>query len=117
MVFRILLLVVNIVALVLVVMLYRRVRRSERERRVEAPNSAHTSPYLEDVESKERWNALDLERMHEVNRVEVERILGKLRATSIRALTTSERAFLDRMVEAERRSRRMWRPPDVTRPA
>jgi hypothetical protein len=102
---RIIFLGVNVVALVAVVALYLQLRKSERKRRVEAPNSRYKSPYVEDLEAKERWEGLDLSYMHRVNREEVERILSKLRATSVRALTEAERAFLDRMVEAERRLR------------
>lgn len=102
---RIIFLGVNIVALVAVLALYMRLRKSERTRRVEAPNSRYKSPYVEDLEAKERWERLDLNHMHRVNREEVERILSKLRATSVRALTEAERTFLDRMVEAERRMR------------
>lgn len=102
---RIIFLGVNVVALVAVIALYVQLRKGERKRRVEAPNSRHKSPYVEDLEAKERWEGLDLSYMHRVNREEVERILSKLRATSVRALTEAERAFLDRMVEAERRLR------------
>lgn len=113
---RLILLAVNVAVLMVVLVLYRRVRKTESTRTVEAPNSAHRSVYLEDVEAKERWRNLDLDRMHPVNREEVERTLEKLRATSIRALTDAERAFLDRMVEAERRSIRggLERPPKWT---
>jgi hypothetical protein len=102
---RIIFLGVNIVALVAVVALYVRFKKSERPRRVEAPNSRYQSPYVEDLEARERWERLDLDHMHTVNREEVERILSKLRATSVRALSEADRTFLDRMVEAERRLR------------
>lgn len=102
---RIIFLGVNIVALVAVMALYVRLRKAERKRRVEAPNSRYKSPYVEDLEARERWEGLDLDHMHRVNRDEVERILSKLRATSVRALSETERTFLDRMVEAERRLR------------
>jgi hypothetical protein len=102
---------INAIALAVVWMLYRRARKAGRRRRVEAPNSQYKSRYVVDLEAKECWERLDLDHLHEVNREEVVKILAKLRATSVRALTTQERAFLDRMVEAERRSRRLGGPP------
>lgn len=99
----IILLAINITALAVVWVLYRRAKKAQRRRRVEAPNSEYKSRYVLDLEAKDRWERLDVGRLHEVNREEVEKVLAKLRATSVRALTTQERAFLDRMVEAERR--------------
>lgn len=101
---RLLFLGANILVLVLILLIYRRVKQTQPQRRVEAPNSKFESRYVADLNSKESWEKLDLARMHRVNREEVERVLRKLHATSMRALTPSERAFLDRMVEAERRS-------------
>jgi hypothetical protein len=97
------LLAANVAALAGMYVLYRRVKKAQTKRRVEAPNSQYKSPYVLDLESKERWQSIDLERLHEVNREEVEKLLGKLSVTNVRALTASERAFLDRMVEAEDR--------------
>jgi len=48
---------------------------------------------------------MNLDGMHQVNRNEVERILAKLRVLDGLAITPSERAFLDRMVAADRPSR------------
>jgi hypothetical protein len=111
----IILLGINLTALAVVWVLYRRARKAQKKRRVEAPNSEHKSRYVMDLEARERWESLDLGHLHEVNREEVEKVLAKLRATSVRALTSQERAFLDRMVEAERRSRSAARRRD--RPA
>lgn len=99
------LLAANLAALTATAVLYRRLKKAQVRRRVEAPNSQYKSPYVLDLESKERWEAIDLDRLHEVNREEVEKLLAKLAATSVRALTASERAFLDRMVEAQERVR------------
>lgn len=96
---------INLAALVVVWLLYRKAKKAQRKRRVEAPNSEYKSKYVLDLESKDRWENLDFSFLHEVNREEVEKVLAKLRATSVRALTTHEKAFLDRMVEAERRAR------------
>ena len=84
--------------------LYRRERRANRQRRVEAPNSEHKSPYVIDMEARERWESLDLGRLHEVNREEIEKLLGKVRATGVKSLSANERAFLDRMAEAHDRA-------------
>ena len=97
------LLAANLAALTGMVVMYRRVKKAQIKRRVEAPNSQYKSPYVQDLEAKERWQSIDLDRLHEVNREEVEKLLGKLAVTNVRALTTSERAFLDRMVEAQER--------------
>ena len=97
------LLAANSLTLAGMYLLYRRVKKAQHKRRVEAPNSQYKSPYVLDLEARERWKSIDLERLHEVNREEVEKLLGKLAVTNVRALTTSERAFLDRMVEAQER--------------
>jgi hypothetical protein len=84
--------------------LYRRERRANRARRVEAPNSEHKSPYVIDMEARERWESLDLARLHEINREEVEALLAKVRATGVKSLSGPERAFLDRMADAHDRA-------------
>jgi hypothetical protein len=83
---------------------YRRERRANRQRRVEAPNSEHKSPYVIDMEARERWESLDLTRLHEINREEVEATLAKMRATGVKSLSGAERAFLDRMADAHDRA-------------
>lgn len=97
------LLAVNVVALVIMTVLYRKAKKASKQRRVEAPNSQYKSRYVEDLEDRDRWERTDLEKLHEVNREEFEKILAKVRATSVRALTTTERAFLDRMADAHDR--------------
>ena len=84
--------------------LYRRERRANRQRRVAAPNSVHKSPYVIDMEARERWESLDLTRLHEVNREEIEKLLAKVRASGVKSLTSHERAFLERMAEAHDRA-------------
>ena len=90
----IVLLALNVSAVILAATLYRRAKKAERKRRVEAPNSEYKSQYVLDLESKDRWESLDLDRVHEVNREEAERILVRLKATSVPALSRQERAFL-----------------------
>jgi hypothetical protein len=101
----VLLVVVLLQSLLLGVLLrlYRREKRANRQRRVEAPNSEHKSPYVIDMEARERWESLDLGRLHEVNREEIEKLLAKVRATGVKSLSATERAFLDRMAEAHDR--------------
>lgn len=51
-----------------------------------------------------RWNLIDPEAMHPVNREEFERVMAKLRTGGIGALTRDDRAFLDRFAPAAGRS-------------
>lgn len=104
MTFRLVLLGLNLLVLVGIVVLYRRVKQTQPSRSMEPANSQHESASVSDLDAKESWEGLDLTKMHRVNAEEVQRVLTKLAETSVRALTPSERAFLDRMVEAERRS-------------
>ena len=102
-IFLLVLLVLNTAALTVVLVLYRKAKKAQKKRRVEAPNSQYKSQYVLDLESKERWESIDLSRLHEVNREEVEKTLAKLRATSVRALTVGERSLLDRMADSQDR--------------
>jgi membrane associated rhomboid family serine protease len=43
-----------------------------------------------------RWKSIDPARLHEVNRIELERILAKLNSSGPQSLTDTERLFLDR---------------------
>jgi hypothetical protein len=99
----IILLIANLALLGMTFVLYKRMKKAQAKRRVEAPNSQYKSQYVLDLESRERWEAIALDRLHEVNREEVEKLLAKLRVSGVRALSVSERAFLDRMVEAQER--------------
>lgn len=105
----IILLAVNVATLVAVTILYRRAKKAQQVRRVEAPNSEYKSPYVMDLEARQRWEELDRSLLHEINREEFDRLLAKVRATSVRNLSETERSFLDRMVEAERRVQRSRR--------
>ena len=44
-----------------------------------------------------RWEGISLDGLHELNREEVERLLGKVESDGSGTLTPSERTFLDRM--------------------
>jgi membrane associated rhomboid family serine protease len=47
---------------------------------------------------EKKWNAIDLDSLHEINRMEVERIREKIEAEGKGSLTADERAFMNRMV-------------------
>jgi|GEM_PF-4858287 len=70
----------------------------------EAQDALERSRWLVEMDRKERWEGLDLERLHPVNREEVEVLLERLDGASTHTLSDAERAFLDRMVEAEHRA-------------
>lgn len=76
-----------------------RARRKARRRVREMPNSHYTSEIVRHNEARHRWSNIALERLHEINREEVVRLLARVEATSVEALRPNERAFLDRMFE------------------
>ena len=76
-----------------------RARRRARRRVLEKPNSFYTSDIVRQNEAKHRWHDIALERIHEINREEVVRLLARVEATSVESLRPNERAFLDRMAE------------------
>ena len=97
------LILLNIATLFVGWRLFRRTGVSEE---AEVQDAVERSKWLLEMEAKERWVALDLERLHPVNREEVEALLGRMEGASTHVLSSSERAFLDRMVEAEQRASR-----------
>jgi uncharacterized membrane protein len=76
-----------------------RARRKARRRVRELPNSHFTSDIVQNNEARHRWHNIALERLHEINREEVQRLIARVEATSVEALRPNERAFLDRMAE------------------
>lgn len=72
-------------------------RRQSKRRVVEQPNSHYTSTLVRDSETRHRWQNMPLDSMHEVNRVEVVRLLAKVEAAGVDALRANERSFLDYM--------------------
>lgn len=105
----------NLAALAVMTARYRRGGRVRRARVAADGCPPAKAPYVLDLEARRRWEAVDLALLHEVNREEYLRVLAKAKVRTPRALTDSERAFLDRMAEAERRVRLARRRP--TRPA
>ncbi len=65
-------------------------RGTARKFGMEIPTS---SPSTTDLK---RWSRIPRERLHEVNRAELDRIMAKLKASGPESLTATERAFLDR---------------------
>ncbi len=79
--------------------------KAANERRVaQTPTSGLEDAHTHDAEPRRRWEALDVTRLHEVNREEVEKVLAKTRAGGVKSLTPDERAFLDRMSDAQART-------------
>jgi membrane associated rhomboid family serine protease len=69
----------------------------EFQKKLNAPTGA--GPSL-DRGSLKRWESIDVEGLHELNREEVLVLLDKARTLGARGLSESERQFLDRMVAA-----------------
>lgn len=76
-----------------------RARRRAKRRIVEKPNSHYSSQLARESEAKYRWHNMALDRIHEINRAEVVRLLAKVEATGVEALRSNERTFLDYMAE------------------
>ncbi len=69
--------------------------RREFQRRMEG--AAQPSASLSDKAQLARWQGIDVESLHELNRDEVRVLLDKAKAVGARGLSPSERQFLDRM--------------------
>src|SRR3970040_1739635 len=68
--------------------------RRPRPLHVEAPNSHYTSRVVQDREALARWKAIPLERVHEINRGEIRRLLAMVDEEGIARLTKIGRAHL-----------------------
>ena len=80
---------------------------------VERPNSFYASKGVRDQEDEEWWRRIVLDRLHEVNREYVERLLRQIDGAGVDTLTREERAFMERMANLEAPARRGGRPePD-----
>jgi hypothetical protein len=73
----------------------RAVRARARQRVVELPNSHYTSQLVRDSESRHRWQGIELDSIHEINRGEVEQLLARIQISGVESLRPSERTFLD----------------------
>ncbi|MGH7445977.1 MAG: hypothetical protein ACRELT_00355 [Longimicrobiales bacterium] len=74
-----------------------RARRRARRRVIEQPNSHYTSQLVRNGETRHRWQNIDLDRIHEINRGEVVRLLGKVDVSGVESLRETERVFLDQV--------------------
>jgi hypothetical protein len=72
-------------------------RRVELHRKVEAPNSHHSSQAVRHQEDRERWGQIELAGLHPINREEVSRLLDVVDAQGVAALAGKDRLFLDNM--------------------
>lgn len=74
------------------------VPRKSSERR--APQARRKPQAAREADSLERWKAIPRDRLHELNREELETLLRKAEEGGVKALTAAERAFLDRIADA-----------------
>lgn len=73
--------------------------RRRHRRVVVRPPPTRVAPEVTDADALTRWDAIPRDRLHEINREEVDFLLQKVRKVGARALTPDERAFLDRMAK------------------
>ena len=89
-----------------------RKRRIVAESRViERPNSFYASKAVHNQEDEEWWRGIELDRLHELNREYVERLLRQIDGVGVGTLTKDERAFMERMAKLDAPPRRGARPP------
>ncbi|HUH12793.1 MAG TPA: rhomboid family intramembrane serine protease [Longimicrobiales bacterium] len=74
-----------------------RMRRQRRPTQPAEPISRIQRIAEEVRRDAQRWESIQLEQLHEINRSEVARLRDKMKATGVSSLSPDERAFLDRM--------------------
>lgn len=89
----------------------RKKRTIVEHRVVERPNSFFASKAVHNQEDEEWWCRIELERLHELNREYVERLLRQIKGAGVGTLTKDERAFMERMANLEAPPRPGVRPP------
>ena len=89
----------------------RKKRLIAEHRVVERPNSFYASKAVHNQEDEEWWRRIELERLHELNREYVERLLRQIEGAGVGTLTKDERAFMERMAKLEAPPRPGVRPP------
>jgi hypothetical protein len=88
----------------------RKKRLTAASRVVERPNSFYASKGVQDQQDAEWWSQIRADRLHEVNREYVERLLVTVEAAGVDSLNRDERAFLERMANLEAPTRVGLRP-------
>ncbi len=74
-----------------------RAKKIAAARRVEPPNSSHSSGGVRNQVDRERWAGITLPGLHPLNQEEVHRLLVIADADGIHALSSRDRLFLDNM--------------------
>ncbi len=73
--------------------------KREFQKKMTQPNASSAGP-IGDRMAVSRWKGIRVESLHELNREEVERLLGKIKDAGAGSLTPAEREFLDRMTRS-----------------
>lgn len=77
---------------------HRGAARRDFQRKMNAPLHPDSAGIIAgDKASLKRWETIDLSTLHELNREEVQVLLQKVNVLGVKALSPSERQFLDRM--------------------
>ena len=92
----------------------RRARARIANRILERPNSYYASKGVRDQEDAEWYDSIHLDRLHEVNRAEVERLVRQIKGAGLDSLRPSDRAFLERIADLDAPERRGDRPMPAT---
>ncbi len=77
---------------------------------LERPNSYYSSKGVRDQEDAEWYDSIDLDKLHEVNRDEIERLIAQIKGAGIDSLRPSDRAFLERIADLDAPERKGDRP-------
>lgn len=88
----------------------RRASIKSANRILEQPNSYYSSKGVRDQEDAEWYDSIDLDKLHEVNRDEVERLIAQIKGAGIDSLRPSDRAFLERIADLDAPERTGDRP-------
>jgi len=86
----------------------------DANRILERPNSYYSSRDVRDQEDTEWYDSIQLDKLHEVNRDEVERLLVQINGAGIDSLRPSDRAFLERIADLDAPERMGERPMPAT---
>lgn len=73
--------------------------RRRKQRVVRRPSARPRMSGIRDADAIQNWEAIPRERLHEINREEVDYLLTKVKKMGVASLTAEQRAFLDRMAK------------------